>query len=128
MTSELERLAAEKYLMLTTFRKNGDAVSTPVWAGRDGDELTVWTERESGKVKRIRNDGRVELAACDVRGRNVKGATVSGQARVLDDAGTRRVRASIERKYGLIGKVTMLFSRLRGGTERTVGLAIAVTA
>ncbi|OZM70523.1 PPOX class F420-dependent enzyme [Amycolatopsis antarctica] len=126
MGSEFERLAAEKYLMLTTFRKNGDRVGTAVWAGRDAGELTVWTERDSGKVKRIRNNGTVELTACDVRGKKTHGATITGTARVLDDAGTRRVRESIERKYGLVGKVTMFFSRLRGGSERTVGLAISV--
>ena len=126
MSSELERLAGEQYLLLTTFRKSGEPVSTPVWAGRDDDELTVWTERQAGKVKRIRNDRRVELTACDVRGKRTHGGTVSGTARVLDDAGSQRVRDSIARKYGLLARVTMFFSQLRGGKQRTVGLAIAV--
>lgn len=126
MNPELERLAAEKYLQLTTFRKTGEGVPTPVWAGRDGDELTVWTEREAGKVKRIRRDGRVELTACDVRGKKTHGATVTGRARILDDEGTKRVRDSINGKYGLLGRTVMFFSSLRGGPQRTVGLAIAV--
>lgn len=128
MGSELERLAGETYLLLTTFRKSGTPVSTPVWAGRDGAELTVWTERHSGKTKRIRNDSRVELVGCDLRGKRTHGATISGTARILDDAGSRRVRDSIARKYGLLGRVSMFFSQLRGGKERTVGLAIAVDA
>lgn len=126
MGSEVARLAGEQYLLLTTFRKSGAPVSTPVWAGRDGDELTVWTERQAGKVKRIRNDSRVQLTGCDVRGKRTHGATVSGTARVLDEAGSQRVRDSIARKYGLLGRATMFFSQLRGGRERTVGLAIAV--
>lgn len=126
MSAELDRLAAEQYLLLTTFRKNGDPVRTPVWAGHDDGELTVWTERHAGKVKRIRNDPSVELAACDIRGKPKSGSTVPGKARILDDAGSERVRQSIIRKYGIIGRVTMFFSRLRGGSQRTVGVAIAL--
>ena len=59
--TELDRLAAEKYVLLTTFRKDGRAVPTPVWAVRDGDALAVWTVSDAGKVKRIRRDGRVTV-------------------------------------------------------------------
>ncbi|SFB36954.1 hypothetical protein SAMN05216266_109120 [Amycolatopsis marina] len=127
MSTELDRLAREKYLVLTTFRKNGDPVPTPVWAARKGDELLVWTERESGKVKRIRRDDKVELTACDVRGKKTHGATVTGHARVLDDE-SEQVRRAIAEKYGMIGRVTMFFSKLRGGKERTVGVAIKLAA
>lgn len=126
MSTALERLAGEQYLLLTTFRKSGEPVSTPVWAGQDGDEITVWTERQAGKVKRIRNDPRVELTACDLRGKSTHGPTVSGTARELDDEGSRRVRDSLAQKYGIIGRITMFFSRLRGGKQRTVGLSIAL--
>ncbi len=124
MGSEFERLAAEKYVVLTTFRKSGVAVPTPVWlAGADG-ELVMWSVRKAGKVKRIRNSGRVELQACDRLGRQTHGAKVSGHARLLDDAATRRACADIGRKYGVMGQVTMFFSRLRGGPPRTVGIAV----
>ncbi|MGK5676415.1 PPOX class F420-dependent oxidoreductase, partial [Micromonospora sp. URMC 106] len=65
----LDRLASEKYVLLTTFRKDGRAVPTPVWAVRDGDALAVWSAADSGKVKRIRRSGDVTVAPCDVRGR-----------------------------------------------------------
>lgn len=126
MTSELERLANESYVLLTTFRRSGEEVSTPVWAARDGDELTVWTERAAGKVKRIRNDSKVKLTACDIRGKRTHGSTIAGTARLLDDTGSERVRRAIARKYGLVGRITMFFSKLRGGTDRTVGVAITV--
>ncbi|MDT8914330.1 PPOX class F420-dependent oxidoreductase [Amycolatopsis sp. PS_44_ISF1] len=126
MSSELERLAAEKYVVLTTFRRDGRAVPSPVWAARDGAELVVWSEREAGKVKRIRHSGRVELQACDLRGKQTHGAKATGTARLLDDEGSERVRRAIARKYGLIGRVTMTFSRLRGGSRRTIGIAITV--
>lgn len=126
MDTTLERLAEERFLLLTTFRRTGAPVATPVWACREGNEITVWTERNAGKVKRIRNNPRVELAACDLRGRNTHGDTVSGTARVLDEQASERVRRSLADKYGLIGRLTMFFSRLRGGTDRTVGLAIGI--
>jgi len=122
----LAELAAERYVLLSTYRRSGEAVATPVWIARRGDELVVWTERNAGKVKRIRNDSRVELTACDVRGRPSNGKTVVGRARLLDDAESRRVREAIARKYGIFGRVAMFFSRLRGGTQRTIGVAIAL--
>ncbi len=126
MTSETDRLAAERYVVLTTFRRDGRAVPTPIWvAGRDG-ELVLWSERAAGKVKRIRNDGRVEVQACDVRGRKTHGAKVSGHARLLDAAETEQVRRAIAGKYGIVGRVTMFFSKLRGPQDRTVGIAVKV--
>ncbi|WP_370943098.1 PPOX class F420-dependent oxidoreductase [Amycolatopsis sp. cg5] len=124
MGSEYERLAAEKYLMLTTFRKTGVPVATPLWAAGDNGEIVLWSERKAGKIKRIRNSGRVELQACDLRGKQTHGAVVTGEARLLDDEGTERVRKLIAKKYGVVGQVTMFFSKLRGPRDRTIGVAI----
>ncbi|MFG2981636.1 PPOX class F420-dependent oxidoreductase [Streptomyces sp. NPDC048258] len=97
---DAEELGRAKYVSLTTFRKDGTPVATPVWAVADGGELYVWTRSDSWKVKRIRNDGRVTVAACDVRGRMEEGAPVrEGEARLLDEAGLRRVRGLMSRKY-----------------------------
>jgi uncharacterized protein len=126
MTAEIDRLGAEKFVLLTTYRKDGTAVPTPVWAARDRDELMVWSERAAGKVKRIRRDGHVVVQACDFKGRQTHGPAVSGRARLLDDHGSERVRRAIARKYGIVGRVSMFFSRLRGGRDRTVGLAIVL--
>lgn len=121
--SEFERLAAEKYLLLTTFRKDGTPVPTPLWAAGDNGEIVMWTQRTTGKVKRIRNNPEVAVQGCDFRGDQTHGAVVTGEARILDDDATERVRTVIARKYGITGQVTMFFSRLRG-RRRTVGLAI----
>jgi PPOX class probable F420-dependent enzyme len=128
MTSETDRLAAERYVVLTTFRRDGRAVPTPIWVAGDGDELVLWSERKAGKVKRIRNSGRVEVQACDVRGKKTHGAKVTGEARLLDPDGTERARRAIARKYGVVGRVTMFFSKLRGPADRTVGIAVKLTA
>lgn len=96
----LDELGRARYISLTTFRKDGTPVATPVWAVVDGGELCVWTRTDTWKVKRIRNNGRVKVAPCDVRGRIAEGAPVlEGEARLLDDAGMRRVRKMMSRKY-----------------------------
>ncbi|GHI86465.1 PPOX class F420-dependent oxidoreductase [Streptomyces xanthophaeus] len=96
----MEELGRARYVSLTTFRKDGTPVATPVWAVADGGELYVWTRSDSWKVKRIARDGRVTVTACDVRGRVEEGAPVlEGRARLLDEAGLRRVRALMSRKY-----------------------------
>lgn len=126
MASEVDRLAAGKYALVTTFRRDGTPVPTPVWVARDGDELIVWTARKTGKVKRIRNNGAVEVAACDLRGRP-SGPSVKGEARVLDGERAERVRQLIKRKYGVLGWLTVTGSTIRRGRDGTVGIAISVT-
>jgi uncharacterized protein len=116
-------LAAGKYLLLTTFRRAGDAVPTPVWVVADGADLVVWTARDAGKVKRIRRDGAVRLAPCDMRGRPT-GPEVPGRARVLDAAGSERARRLIAGRYGIAGRLVLWGSRLRRGRDGTVGIAI----
>jgi PPOX class probable F420-dependent enzyme len=124
MSDELARLAAEKYIVLTSFRKDGTAVPTPVWVARDGDELVVFTAPDAGKVKRIRRDGAVRVGPCTVRGVPT-GDDVPARARILDEAAARHTMKLIARKYGLFGRITVLGSRLR--RRRTGPGAIAIT-
>ena len=63
----LDRLAAGSYLLITSFRKNGTGVPTPVWVVRDGDTLGVWSAADSWKVKRIRARADVLVGPCDLR-------------------------------------------------------------
>jgi PPOX class probable F420-dependent enzyme len=124
--AEVERLARGKYLSLTTYKKDGAAIATPVWVARDADELVVITDAGSGKAKRISNSGRVEIAPCDVRGR-INGPSVSGHARLTDSSGTTRIENQIKRKYGLqytaIGLMEKLRRREAGGS---VGIRISI--
>ncbi|MPY78890.1 MAG: PPOX class F420-dependent oxidoreductase [Actinophytocola sp.] len=125
MPTALRRLADEKYVQLTTFRRDGTPMPTPIWAVADDGELYIWTERDSGKVKRIRNNPRVEVTACDLRGARTHGETVSGTARLLD-AETDRVRKLLGRKYGVLGFLSVVGSILRGGKQRTIGVGITL--
>jgi PPOX class probable F420-dependent enzyme len=123
----VERLGAEKYVLLTTFRKDGRAVATPLWVVPDGDGLAAWTPSDSGKVKRIRNSGRVTLAACDVRG-NPRGETVEAVARIGTSADTARVRPVLAKKYGLLGRLTIWGSKIRRGEDGTLALLVSPVA
>lgn len=116
-------LAAGKYLLLTTFRRNGDAVPTPVWVVAEDGLLYAWSAADAGKVKRIRRDGAVRVAACDFRG-NQSGPDVPATARLLDAQGTERVRDLIKGKYGITGRLTLMGSILRRGRAGTVGIEI----
>ncbi len=120
---ELERLSRSKYLSLTTFRKSGAAVATPVWVVRDGDHLYVTTKSDSGKAKRLRNNQQVLLAPCDMRG-NLTGEQVPGTARLLDDAGTRRVGELVGQRFGLLYRLMGLAEKFRRGAAPSVGIEI----
>jgi PPOX class probable F420-dependent enzyme len=123
----LDSLAGAKYVLLTTFRRDGRAVPTPVWAVRDGDALVVWTVAGSGKVKRIRRGGEVTVAPCTFRGRPL-GEAVTGHATVTGPVlHDRRIRSLMGRKYGLTGRLSMAASRIRRGVDGTVGVRITVT-
>ncbi len=120
----ITELGEGKYLLLTTFRKDGTAVPTPVWVvPGDGGVIYAWSARDTGKVKRIRRSGEVEIGACDVRG-NPKGESVKARARLLDDDASDEVRARISKKYGLFGRLTVLGSKLRRGRTGSVGIEI----
>lgn len=116
-------LGSEQYVSVTTYRRDGTAVATPVWVAQDGEDVVFWTVTGSAKVKRIRNNPSVTVAACDYRG-NVRGDAVKGVAVVLSDEETERVRGLLRRKYGLIGRLTLLGSLIRRGRTGTIGVKI----
>ena len=119
-------LGDERFVSLTTFRRSGAPVATPVWVARDGRDLVVTTPAESGKVKRLRRDARVELRPCTRTGRvDPQAAAVPGVAEVLTDETGREL---IRRKYGLEYRVVMAVERLtRAGRRPRVLLRIRPT-
>ncbi len=88
----------QKYISLTTVRKNGTKVATPVWFGEDSDKLYVMTRSTMGKVKRIRNNPLVEVAPCTMRG-SVTGDKLFAHARILPPEEHVHARQAINRKY-----------------------------
>ncbi|GIJ43813.1 PPOX class F420-dependent oxidoreductase [Virgisporangium aliadipatigenens] len=124
-----QEISRSKYVSLTTFRKDGTPVATPVWQVTHGDEIFVVTEAASWKVKRVRNNGSVRVTPCNVRGVSPAGAvTVPGTARVIDDAeGISRVRALVAEKYVTSRLGNGLARLLRIKRPPMVGIAVAFT-
>jgi PPOX class probable F420-dependent enzyme len=91
-------IRGQKYISLTTFRKSGETVATPVWFGEDGDRLYVMTRSDMGKTKRIRNNPQVRVAPCTVRGK-VTGPEYTARARILPPEEHTQARGPINRKY-----------------------------
>jgi uncharacterized protein len=125
---DVQTLAKSTYLSLTTFRRDGTPVATPVWLAQQGDELVVFTARSSGKARRLRNDSRVLVAPCDMRGRPTAEA-VEGTARLQDDAETAVTLQLIRRRYGLLARI-LFWRELRraadGPDHAQLGIAIRV--
>ncbi|MGA7377586.1 MAG: PPOX class F420-dependent oxidoreductase [Candidatus Sulfotelmatobacter sp.] len=102
-------IRGQKYISLTTFRKNGVAVATPVWFGEDTGKLYVMTRSVMGKTKRIRNNPQVRVAPCTIKGR-VAGQDFAASARILPREEQSHARQTINRKYWL-ARLTSIFSR-----------------
>ncbi|NEM06619.1 PPOX class F420-dependent oxidoreductase [Geodermatophilus normandii] len=118
----MAELPRSTYVSLTTFRRTGQPVPTPVWAVPDGGGLVVWTRADSGKVERLRHTARVTVAPCDIRGR-VRGPAVEATAGFVDRAEWPQALAALHRTYGWRFRLGYLTSRLwtrltRPGTER----------
>lgn len=83
----LEALHDVKYISLETFRKNGEGVKTPLWLVSDRGNLYAWTQTNSWKVKRIRNNSQVRVCQSDARGK-LLGEWIDAQARIFEDSST----------------------------------------
>lgn len=89
-----------RYLSLTSYRRNGTAVATPVWFVRDGERILVNTDAESGKAKRIRRNPAVTIARCTATGR-LRGEPVPARALQLPAGAVRQTMPLMRRKYRL---------------------------
>ena len=76
-------LASAKYLLLTSFNRDGAALATPVRVLADGDRAYFRTSDASGLSKRLRRAGWVQVSPCTVLGVCRTGPTVDATARLL---------------------------------------------
>jgi len=108
------RLARESYISFATFRRNGQAVETPVWFAPANGKLYVFSEAKAGKMKRLKNDPTCRVAACDLRGK-VHAEWIPGRARRVEDAESVAIAyEALHAKYGWLMRLTDFFSRLTG--------------
>ena len=122
--SAIDALGRAQYVNLETFRKNGTGVQTPVWVARDGDELVVFTNGDSYKVKRLRRNPNIRIAECNVRG-VLRGPWHEGTGRLVEDeaakqSGTR----ALHRKYGWQMTLADWGARLRGSKKNWAFIVI----
>ena len=93
-------LEGRKHALVVTFKRSGEAVPTPVWAGVAGGRLYFRSEKRVGKIKRIRANSRVLVASCDSRGKP-KGPAAEGRARILAPAEGAAAEQAIQSNFGL---------------------------
>lgn len=117
--STLDQFFKQQYLNLETFRKSGERMRTPVWFAQDGEILYVQTVANSGKVKRIRNNGRVNVTPCKMDGTPTGMWIPANAIEITDGEVFNKVNHLLDKKYGLIKKITS-FGAARQGRQDTI--------
>lgn len=119
-----EDLSTAKYINLETFRKDDTGVKTPVWLAADNGNLYVWTDGDSWKAKRIRNNEQVKVCKSDARG-NPQSDWSDATAQVLDTpADVEKLTKLMSTKYGLQFKFFTLMGKLRSSKTNRVSIEI----
>jgi PPOX class probable F420-dependent enzyme, Rv2061 family len=117
-TPEIQALFRAEYINLTTYRKDGTPMITPVWGSEERGTIYVETQATMGKVKRIKNEAHVTVSPCTARGVTT-GQTVPAHARIVDEHAEELVaEGALQRKYGIkrqivhmLGEFMRLFRR-----------------
>lgn len=108
-----DEIRKEKYISLETYKKDNQAVRTPVWFITKDDTIIIVTREHTGKIKRLRNNQRVKLAVCSIKGR-VSGPWMSGTAEILNKDKTSDAVKLRGKKYGFLAKIASAFSGTKG--------------
>lgn len=121
-------ISDEKYIALTTYRKSGEAVTTPVWVNPVSDgRIGFWTSMGSGKTKRMKNNPQVAVQASDSRGRAKSGSTpITGTAEMIQSGPLfDEVQVKGKKKYGVMVTISKLVGQIAG--QRKSGQTYADT-
>lgn len=133
MSTALKRVAIpdlgrEQCIALTTFRKTGQAVTTPVWFAISPGAIYVETHADAGKLKRLRHTGLVTLAPCTYSGK-VTGSVIEGNARILTEAEERMAAsAALRKKYGVLRSLFHFARNARSRLQRKANVGIVYIA
>ena len=108
-------LSGHAYINLETYRRNGQAVATPVWFTIDDSNKMIYvvTRTKTGKVKRLRNNSKVRIVPCGMRGQP-KGEWLNGKATFASQKQLEIALTQRNKKYGLKARLSGLFSRTKG--------------
>lgn len=125
LSNELQKAT---YISFATYKRSGDAVWTPVWAGRENDSLFVFSETNAGKVKRLRNFSRAHVAPCTAMGK-ITGNSYDAEAFILsDETDIKHAYKTLYKKYGLLMGITDFMSKLAGRYNKRTLIRIDVGA
>ena len=120
-----------KYLSITSYRRDGSGVSTPVWFAAEDERLLVMTDSRSGKVKRIRRNPYVTIAPCSGRGKP-KAKPMPAHAELLPATGVERAKRLIKRKYRFdllfVGPIRAIQALFHPERRNEVTAIIAITS
>ncbi len=120
--------ASEQTIDLVTYRKNGRAVSTPVWCVGVNGSLYAFSNGRAGKVKRLRNGSRARLAPCTNSGKPT-GDYIDARALLVADSAEREAAlAAFAPKYGLLFRLLSLFGRISGRRRNWAVIRIEIPA
>src|SRR6516165_6319000 len=130
MPDAIAQFAGANYLSLETFRKTGAGVRTPVWFAQGVSHgaptiivFYIYSEADAGKVKRIRNNPKVRVAPCTMRG-DIRGAWIDARARICEDDEGAHGQQLLTQKYGLLKIVGDFFSRSMGHKQAVIAVEI----
>jgi PPOX class probable F420-dependent enzyme len=112
------------YLNLESYRKTGKPVATPMWFAQQNDIFYVYSLANAGKVKRIRNNARVRIVPCDMRG-NPRGEWVEARARILDASAAKLGHRLLDEKYGWMKKIGNCYSRMMKRDRVVIAIELA---
>ena len=129
--ADLEALFPGRYLSVTSFKRDGTGVATPVWFVSDGSRLFALTDLHSAKVRRIRRNPGVLVASCRANGK-LRSEPVPARVEVLTaTADLERVQKLLMERYKMSYRLVMLIyrlgRRLRGQPSVADGAALAIT-
>lgn len=113
-SNDFNALSDARYISLTTYRKSGVEVSTPVWFILLDGKVYVQSPAKSGKIKRLRNNPQVQLAACDRSGKLTSGPTLSGTARMLSEQEAKVFLPLLGKRFGFLPALLRAINKLRG--------------
>jgi PPOX class probable F420-dependent enzyme len=121
-SDRISRFSGHQYIALETYRRNGQAVATPVWFTIDGNKIFVVTRSKTGKVKRLRKNSEVRIVPSGIRG-GPKGEWLNGKGVLATPEELERALKHRNKKYGFKARLSGLFSRTKG---ELVGIIISL--
>ena len=113
VSDKIQKISDKKYINLQTFRKNGVGVKTPVWFVTEDDRIYVITRESTGKVKRLANNSKVNLAVCSFRG-DVEGEWFSGNAELVTGEEAKKAIKMRKKKYGFKALLAGFMTKAKG--------------